>query len=100
MRLRLGVDVAAPAELAWRQLSDLDCWPDWGPTVRSARLDDGTRLLSAGATGSLQTALGPWLPFRVEDWREEAGLCGLLPRRGGDRPAEGPHGAEGLHLSG
>jgi Polyketide cyclase / dehydrase and lipid transport len=72
MRLRLGIDVAAPSELAWRQLSDLDCWPHWGPTVRSARLDDGTRVLSAEATGSVQTALGVWLRFRVEEWREEA----------------------------
>ncbi|NPC97816.1 SRPBCC family protein [Nocardioides sp. zg-DK7169] len=71
MRPRLGIDVDAPGERAWEQLVDVRCWPRWGPTVRDARLDDGTYLLSAGATGSVQTAPGVWLPFRVERWRED-----------------------------
>jgi hypothetical protein len=71
MRPRLGVDVAAPRELAWRELIDLDRWPAWGPTVRAARLDDGARLLSAEATGSVRTSVGVWLPFRVEDWCDD-----------------------------
>ncbi|WP_166392053.1 SRPBCC family protein [Nocardioides ochotonae] len=69
MRPRLGIDVDAPAERAWEQLVDVRCWPRWGPTVRGARLDDGTQLLSAGATGEVQTSLGVWLRFRIEDWR-------------------------------
>lgn len=60
----------APADLAWRQLVDLDAWPRWGPTVRAALLDDGTRLLSARSTGRVQTAVGVWLPFAVETWDE------------------------------
>lgn len=64
----LGIDVAAPAEIAWDELVDLDCWPQWGPSVRSARLDDGTRRLHTGATGAVQTAVGLWLPFEVTGW--------------------------------
>ena len=67
---RLSIDVAAPAEAVWDQLVELDCWPRWGPTVRSARLDDGTGRLHAGATGSVQTAVGLWLPFQVDGWLE------------------------------
>lgn len=74
MRPRLGIEVAAPSERAWHQLIELSCWPRWGPTVRSARLDDGSGRLSAGASGSVQTALGLWLPFRVEGWRDDASL--------------------------
>ena len=55
----------------WDELVDLSCWPRWGPTVRSARLDDGTGRLHAGATGSVQTALGLRLPFRVDTWRDD-----------------------------
>jgi hypothetical protein len=71
MRPTLGVDVAAPADLAWDQLVELGSWPRWGPTVRGARLDDGATRLHAGATGSVQTALGVWLPFRVDRWSDD-----------------------------
>ena len=84
MRPRLGIDVAAPSELAWAELVELDAWPRWGPTVRSARLDDGTRRLTAGATGSVQTSVGLWLPFRVDEW-----LLHVM-----DSPSA--HGARGL----
>jgi len=75
VRPSLGVDVAAPADRAWHELVELTCWPHWGPTVRSARLNDGTGRLSAGSRGSVQTALGFWLPFEVDDW------CDDGPRR-------------------
>jgi hypothetical protein len=68
---RLCIDVAAPAELAWDELVELSSWPRWGPTVRSARLDDGAARLSAGAHGAVQTAGGVWLPFRVDDWVDD-----------------------------
>lgn len=64
----VGIEVAAPAERAWDELVELSCWPRWGPTVRAARLDDGTGHLSAGARGAVQTAVGVWLPFEVDDW--------------------------------
>jgi hypothetical protein len=42
--------------------------------VRSAHLDDGSGRLTAGASGSVQTTLGFWLPFRVECWRDDGPL--------------------------
>jgi hypothetical protein len=70
MRPSLGIDVSAPSELAWQELVDLARWPEWGPTVRDARLDDGSERLYAGATGSVQTTPGLWLPFRVDQWTD------------------------------
>lgn len=71
MRPGLSLEVAAPGALVWQQLIDLDSWPRWGPTVRSARLEDCSRQLSAGATGTVQTAVGVWLPFEVENWVDD-----------------------------
>jgi hypothetical protein len=71
MRLTLGLDVAAPSHLAWLELIELTSWPHWGPTVRAARLHDGGERLHAGATGSVQTPVGLWLPFRVHEWQDQ-----------------------------
>jgi hypothetical protein len=88
MRPSLGIDVAAPAGRAWQELVELDRWPEWGPTVRGARLDDGRRRLYAGATGSVQTTPGLWLPFRVDEY-VEAG-----PRRVWSWRVAGVHATE------
>ena len=71
----MSLAVAAPAEVVWDDLVDLTAWPSWGPTVRSARLDDGGTLLGAEATGSLVTTLGVPLRFEVDGW------CGAGARR-------------------
>ena len=92
----LGLDVAAPRELAWKQLTDLTRWPQWGPTVRGARLDDGSDVLYAGATGSVQTSVGLWLPFRVEHWRDDESVSSWswrvagVPATGHTVTSEGP----------
>jgi hypothetical protein len=70
VRLTIGVDVAAPSESAWTELTDTTCWPLWGPTVRAAHLDDGGRYLHEESTGFVETALGVRLPFQVDGWRE------------------------------
>ena len=70
MRPTLGIDVAAPSELAWQELIQLGNWPHWGPTVRAAQLSDGGARLFDGATGSVQTPVGLWVPFRVDQWRD------------------------------
>ncbi len=67
----LSIDVAAPADRAWDELVELDRWPQWGPTVRAARLDDGHRRLHGDATGAVQTPLGAWVPFRVDRWHDD-----------------------------
>lgn len=71
MGLTLGIDVAAPRTSVWQDLIELDRWPVWGPTVRAARLDDGVRELHDGATGAVQTPVGLWLPFVVQDWQQD-----------------------------
>jgi uncharacterized protein YndB with AHSA1/START domain len=61
-------EIAAPAERAWDLLVDVRRWPDWGPTVSGARVgasEYGRHRISAGATGSVCAAVGPWIPFRV-----------------------------------
>jgi hypothetical protein len=52
-----------PPEVAWRLLVDVEQWPHWGPSVRRAALDDGATLISAGAQGTVWTAVG--VPVRV-----------------------------------
>jgi hypothetical protein len=64
---RLPVSV----EGAWDALTDIDVWPDWGPSILAASLDDGGHRLQPRSTGRVQTLLGLWLPFRVTQW--EAG---------------------------
>jgi hypothetical protein len=63
-------EVDAPASAAWEVLVDLDRWPRWGPSVRSATLDDGTRRLSAGVTGRVVPVVGPPLRFVVTEFAE------------------------------
>lgn len=70
MRPRLGIDIAAPDDLAWEELIELDNWPGWGPTVSGARLDDGSDRVRAGSTGAVQTPVGLWLPFTVDQWHD------------------------------
>ena len=88
MRPTLGIDVEAPGELAWQELIELRNWPHWGPTVRDARLDDGGGSVSGGATGSVQTPVGLWLPFRIDQW-DDAG-----PRRCWSWRVAGVHATE------
>ena len=63
-RLRVHREVDAPAERLWSLLTDLDAWPRWGPTVRSARVDGGFGL---GARGTVTTLAGLALPFEITE---------------------------------
>ncbi len=66
-----SVDRFIPASptAVWRVLVDVGEWPRWGPSVRRATLDDGTTELSAGARGTVWTAVGVPMPFIVNDFR-------------------------------
>jgi len=62
-QLSLGRDIAAPASIAWSLLTDIGRWPQWGPSIRSARIDDES--LRLGTLGTVTTVVGISLPFEV-----------------------------------
>ena len=60
--------IPVPPATAWRLLVEVEQWPRWGPSVRRAELDDGGSELSAGARGTVWTAVGVPLRFSVTDF--------------------------------
>jgi uncharacterized protein YndB with AHSA1/START domain len=68
-RLAAVHDVAAPAATVWRLLTDVDCWPLWGPTVHSANTMDGGPL-ALGTRGSVETVAGVTLSFEITEFTE------------------------------
>lgn len=57
--------IDAPADAVWRILTDLEAWPEWGPTVAGAELDGAA--FELGATGRVWTPVGVPLPFTITD---------------------------------
>jgi uncharacterized protein YndB with AHSA1/START domain len=60
--------IAAPPEAAWELLTDLDAWPQWGPSIKGAELDPPHPELAPHATGVVLTSLGVKLPFEITDF--------------------------------
>lgn len=58
-------ELDVPAAVAWGLLTDIAAWPTWGPSVRSALLDEGR--FEGGATGTVTTAVGVRLRFRITE---------------------------------
>ena len=58
--------IEAPAAVAWSLLTDTQAWPRWGTSVRAVR--SPARFIEPGGTGSVQTVLGLWVPFRITGW--------------------------------
>lgn len=59
--------IAAPPEAAWRVLTDLDAWPQWGPTVQRAELAVPGPL-RVGSRGKVWTPVGVALPFEITEF--------------------------------
>lgn len=60
--------IAAPPSAVWDLLVDLDAWPNWGPTIRGATLDEPHTELALGATGTVRTSLLVAVPFVVTEF--------------------------------
>ena len=69
MELSTSIDIAASPERVWAVMSDIERWPEWTETVRSAkRLESGP--LAVGSTARIfQPRLAPAV-FKVT-WLEE-----------------------------
>lgn len=63
MGLTVSREMAAPAEVVWDLLTRVEAWPGWGPSVASASVPTG--VITAGARGTVRTAVGLTLPFEV-----------------------------------
>ena len=66
-RLWIHRAIDAPAGVLWELLTDLERWPDWGPSLRSAALAGDDRF-ERGATGTLTPLVGPELSFEVTEF--------------------------------
>ncbi|MGM0556439.1 MAG: SRPBCC family protein [Myxococcota bacterium] len=71
--MRLGAfdverKIDAAAEDVWIILIDTHTWPEWGPSVIDVEHDG--RFLDADSEGSVRTAAGLWVDFRVTDWED------------------------------
>jgi hypothetical protein len=49
--------------------TDLERWPEWGPSIRSARWEDGGPM-RVGARGVVTTVLGVRLPFVITSFED------------------------------
>jgi hypothetical protein len=59
--------VAAPALVVWKVLTDLDAWPQWGPSVQHAELTEPGSL-ALGSQGRVWTPIGLALPFTITEF--------------------------------
>lgn len=58
---------AVAADAVWDVLTDLDAWPQWGPTVAGAELSEPGPL-RLGSRGTVHTAVGVALPFTITEF--------------------------------
>ena len=52
---------------AWDVLTDLEAWPQWGPSVQRAELTDPGPL-RLGSRGTVWAAIGVPLPFEITEF--------------------------------
>jgi hypothetical protein len=69
-QVMLTVDrvITAPPEAVWDVMTDVDTWPDWGPTISRAEVDGSDTRIKYGSTGRVYTPLGVALPFVISEF--------------------------------
>lgn len=67
-KLWVSRDIDAPQAVVWELLTDPKYWPEWGPSVRRAEVDDDR--LRKGARGKVTTVLGLDVPFEITEFDE------------------------------
>jgi uncharacterized protein YndB with AHSA1/START domain len=63
--VEVGGVVLAPPQRVWELLTDVERWPEWGPSVRAVRCSH--RRIELGSKGKVRTALGFWVPFVITE---------------------------------
>lgn len=82
-RLECAVEVAVPAELLWRHVTDWPRQQEWVPLTRVERVDAADGL---GGRFRAWTGIGPvgfWDPMTITTWERDAdggGRCEVLHR--------------------
>jgi uncharacterized membrane protein len=61
MRHEVTTTIAAPADLVWRTVADIETWPEWSPTMTAVRREDAGELRK----GSVATVRQPRQPQRT-----------------------------------
>jgi uncharacterized protein YndB with AHSA1/START domain len=62
-RLVVSRTIDAPADDAWKLLTDTERWPDWGPSVRG--VESSRRVIDGETSGRVKLPGGIWLPFEI-----------------------------------
>jgi hypothetical protein len=69
---RAEIEVAAPREIVWAVLTDIDSWPSWNPEVKSASLAGplakGTRFRWKAGPGTITSTLQTVEPPQLIGW--------------------------------
>lgn len=84
IRFVLGRELAVPAATAWRVLTDVDCWEEWGPPVTD--VEYRSERISAGTSGRVRAFGLFWVPFRIEKVTDSSWTWTV---RGQTPPADG-----------
>ena len=68
-KIVISMAIQCTAEDAWRLLTDTQQWPHWGPSVSEVACEH--RFIGADSKGRVKTLLGFWVPFAVNEFRDQ-----------------------------
>jgi hypothetical protein len=67
-----SVDAAAPVEVVWRVMTEVERWPEWNPDVRDAAMDgalaEGTTFRWKAGPGTIRSTLRAVQPMHLLAW--------------------------------